>query len=130
MSTPQVRVIVRACRSPLSVNGLGLFLVRVLAGDAPDVGDRFPLGQEVDEVLDAAGMEELLHAGMAVGGRCGPRRHGFRHVRLRRHRREAVQARRRCRLGGTGVTLRGDGLVDFTHLVDRLVAGFRGCSRR
>lgn len=67
---------------------LGLLLVGVLAGDAPDVGYRLSRGQEIDEVLDTAGVAEFLDAGVRVAGRvhlrrldrggdCGRSRFGF-----------------------------------------------------
>ncbi len=43
-------------------HGLGLLLIGALALDAPDVGDRLAFGQEVDEVLDAACVQEFHDA--------------------------------------------------------------------
>ena len=53
-----------------AVNRLCFLGVRVFAGDAPDIADRFALGQEVDEILDTAGVEEFLNPAVRpCGGR-------------------------------------------------------------
>ena len=45
---------------------LRFFNIRVLAGDAPNIGDRFAFGQEVDEILHASGMAEFFDARMRI----------------------------------------------------------------
>ena len=52
-----------------TVNGLCFLGIGVFAADAPDIAYRFAFGQEVDKILDAAGVEEFLDP--AVGARRG-----------------------------------------------------------
>ena len=115
---------------------LGLLLVGVLAGDAPDVGYRLSRGQEIDEVLDTAGVAEFLDAGVRVAGRvhlrrldrggdCGRSRFGFTCF-------NGIFDGRVGRRGDVGSVHQAGSIVggrlcgvDFHHLVDAVVAGFR-----